>query len=96
MKAKYIFLLSGLLLALALGLIAAGWHGTMGVTFSSPISASAFKFSGEATGGWAVGGVLSAIAAVIFFLIAVVRTLLTLGPNRNKAGDFGTGPASKH
>jgi hypothetical protein len=86
MHPKYLFLVAALLLALALTLIAIGWNGTAGVTFSSPIAGSSFKFCGEAKGGWAVGGMLSAIAAIIVFLVAVVRSLLEL-TKRGHRGD---------
>src|SRR5438128_1214100 len=82
MRAKYLFIISGLLLIVAFGLLAVGWDGTMGVTFSWPISGSAFKFAGAATGGWAVCGMLAAIAAIVVFLTATVRAVLGLGPDR--------------
>jgi len=82
MRAKYLFIISGLLLVTAFGLLAAAWKGTMGVTFSWPISASAFKFAGEATGGWAVCGMLAAIAAIVVFLTATVRAVFRLGADR--------------
>jgi len=84
MRAKYLFIISGLLWVLAFGLLAAGWNGTMSVSFSWPISASAFKFSGESTGGWAVTGMLTAIAAIVLFLTASVRAVLHLGADRDE------------
>ena len=83
MRAKYLFIISGLLLVTAFALLAVGWKGTMGVTFSWPISGSAFKFAGEATGGWAVCGMLAAIAAVVVFFTATVRAVFRLGADRS-------------
>jgi hypothetical protein len=83
MRAKYLFIISGLLLITAFGLLAAGWNGTVNVSFAWPINASSFKFAGEATGGWAVGGMLSAIAAIVVFLTASVRAVLHLGADRD-------------
>jgi hypothetical protein len=91
MRAKYLFIISGLLLVLAFGLLAAGWHGTVNVSFSWPISASAFKFAGEATGGWAIGGVLSALAAIVVFLTASVRAVLHLGADRDEVPTGSSG-----
>jgi len=92
MRAKYLFIISGLLLVLAFGLLAAGWHGTINVSFAWPIAGSAFKFAGEATGGWAIGGMLSVIAAIFVFLTASVRAVLHLGADRD---EVDAGPSRK-
>jgi hypothetical protein len=79
MKSKLLYLLGAALLVAAFVSLYVGWHGTMTMTVASPISGSAFKFCGEADGWSAIAGLLCAIAAVIVFLIGLIRTLFNVG-----------------
>ena len=79
MKSKLLYLFAAALLVAGFVSLCMGWHGTMQMTASSPLSGSTFKFCGEANGWSAIAGLLCAVAAVIVFLIALIRTVINVG-----------------
>jgi hypothetical protein len=79
MKFKLLYLFAAALLLAGFVSLYTGWHGTMQMTAASPLSASTFKFCGEANGWSAIAGLLCAVAAVIVFFIALIGTVINVG-----------------
>ena len=77
MKSKLWFVASLLMLVLGIACIAWRWHGTASVNLAIPISAASVQFCGSATGGLAVAGLGALILAVLLFVIALFRWMLS-------------------
>jgi hypothetical protein len=75
MKSKLLFIASGVALLAGFATLAAGWHGTLGISLASPMSGSVFQFCGKATGGWAIGGIAGILMALVLFIAALVSLI---------------------
>ncbi|HZQ23037.1 MAG TPA: hypothetical protein VFA89_09570 [Terriglobales bacterium] len=84
MKPKYLFMGAGGLVFIAFILLAIDWHGTAGVTVSSTLSDNSVRFAGQAIGGLALIAICLVIAAIVVFLVAVVRAIIA-AVSRNPA-----------
>ena len=57
------------LLLLGVGSTVAGFHGDMSVNCGSSLSSNSFHLSGDTTGGFAILGILSILAATLMFIM---------------------------
>jgi hypothetical protein len=92
MKAKVLFLLSGLFLVLGLACIIGNWHGTAGASLALPLSGSSVQLSGSATGGWAVLGLSGLVMGILLFVVALIVAFLVSIPRRKKEPPLPIGP----
>ena len=60
------------LLLLGVGSIVAGFHGDMSVNFGSSLASNSFHLSGDTTGGFAILGILSILAAILMLMITML------------------------
>jgi hypothetical protein len=72
MRARQLFITSGVLMVFGLGSLWSRWNGTAGINAGDSISAWAMNFCGSVNGWPALIGVVSMVAALLAFLAAVV------------------------
>jgi hypothetical protein len=76
MRAKRLFIASGLFLVVALVTVGSKWNGSAGVTAGWPPSTWAINFCGSAN-GWAVIICLLCLLATLFLFLAAIVTRAT-------------------
>jgi hypothetical protein len=72
MRARELFLTSGVLMLIGLGSLWSRWNGTAGINAGDSIRAWAVNFCGSVNGWPALIGALCVVAALLAFLAAVV------------------------
>ena len=85
MKSKLFFFISGISLLLCFGSLALKWNGNASVNVSFPVSGTSVQFCGAAKGWTALLALLFLLAAIAFFVIAIIRWLLTEPANSKQA-----------
>jgi len=76
MRPRKLFLASAILLIIGLASLWIKWNGSAGINASTAVQEWAVTFNGSVHGWPAMIGVVSVIAALITFLVALIRTLL--------------------
>jgi hypothetical protein len=76
MRVHKLFIASAVLLVLGLASLWSKWNGTAGIDAGDSITAWAVKFSGSVNGLPALIGILLIVAAIIVFLVALIKTAI--------------------
>jgi hypothetical protein len=80
MRVHRIFLAAGVLLVLGLASLWSKWNGNAGINAGSSLDSWAVSFNGSVHGLPALIGVILILAAIIVFLVALIKT--ALGPSK--------------
>lgn len=75
MSLRRTFLLCAVFLILGFGLLATGWHGSAGFSGMLPISESSVQLNGQASGGWAIGGLACLVLGIVLFVLSLVSAI---------------------
>jgi len=80
MRLHHLFLASEVLLVLGLVSLWSKWNGNAGINAGSSLDSWAVSFNGSVHGLPALIGVILILAAIIVFLLALIKT--ALGPSK--------------
>jgi hypothetical protein len=80
MRLHHLFLASEVLLVLGLVSLWSKWNGNAGINAGSSLDSWAVSFNGSVHGLPALIGVVLILAAIIVFLVALIKT--ALGPSK--------------
>jgi len=78
MPAKWLTIISEVLVLLGLVALWSGWKGSATLTGAFPFHSSAAQLTGAATGNYALIGVPSLIIGVILMLVSLVWTIFEI------------------
>lgn len=76
MRTRNLLLASAVLIVIGLGSLWSKWNGTAGVNAGDSINAWAVRFSGSVEGWPALIGIVAIVAAVLVFVVALIRSVL--------------------
>jgi len=76
MRSHKLFMSSAVLLVLGLASLWSKWNGSAGLNAGSSLDSWAVSFNGSVHGFPALVGMVAILAAIVMFLIAVVRSVM--------------------
>jgi hypothetical protein len=80
MRVHRLFIASAVLLVLGLASLWSKWNGNAGINAGTSLDSWAVSFNGSVQGLLALIGVILILAAIIVFLVALIKT--ALGPSK--------------
>ncbi len=90
MRATRLFLLAAVLLIAGIACLFSGSHGTFGVSGGSPLRAFTIEISLSSTGAWAMAAMLATVAAIVVFVVALVRAAIAENRAAERRSGAGT------
>ena len=91
MKYKFLFMASAAMVLVAIVLVLIGFHGDAGVTAGSSLASNVVRVCGTTSGGWAIAALLSVLAGIVVFFVAVVKSLKHARRRFTPPGEPGAG-----
>ena len=76
MRSRILFVTSAVFLVLGLASLWSKWNGSAGVNAGSSLDSWAVSFSGSVHGLPAMVGMAAILAAIVVFLIALIRSVM--------------------